>query len=106
MRTVVRHIVRFSRDRKARLYWAACICLLVVAARLRFHALPEHYLRHGEAVAANNAMGTFSETIAKTRYRNSSPLLYPLALWVVQKVDISIFRVRVLTVCVAAQTGP
>ena len=96
MRTVIRPIVRFSRDRKARLYCAACVCLLMVAVGLRFHALPEHYLRHDEAVAANNAMGTFSETISNTRCCNSSPILYPLALWVVQKVNVSVFSVRVL----------
>ena len=96
MRTAIRSIVRFSCDRKARLYCAACVCLLVVAAGLRFHALPEHYLWLDEAKAANYSRGTFSEVIANTRCCNSSPLLYPLALWVVQQVDVSAFSVRVL----------
>ena len=96
MRTVIRPIVRFSRDRKARLYCAACVCLLMVAVGLRFHALPEHYLWLDEAKAANYSRGTFSEVIANTRCCNSSPLLYPLALWVVQQVDVSAFSVRVL----------
>ena len=41
MRAVARRIVRFSRDRKACLYYAACVVLLVAAAGLRFHDLSE-----------------------------------------------------------------
>ena len=96
MRTVIRPIVRFSRDRKARLYCAACVCLLMVAVGLRFHALPEHYLWYDEAAAANFSRGTFSETISNTRCCNSSPILYPLALWVVQKVESTPFSLRVV----------
>ena len=96
MRTVMRNIARFSRDRKARLYCAACVCLLMVAVGLRFHALPEHYLWYDEAAAANFSRGTFSEIISNTRRYNSAPILYPLALWGVQKVNVSVFSVRVL----------
>ena len=96
IRTVARRIVRFSHDRKARLYYAACVVLLVVAAGLRFHDLPEKSLRHDEAVTANISSGALSEVIGGTRYGNSSPILYPLALYAVQKVDVSAFSVRVL----------
>ena len=96
MRTVARNIVRFSRDRKARLYCAACVCLLMVAVGLRFHALPEHYLWPDEAAVANSSRGTFSETISNTRRYNSAPILYPLALWVVQKVESTPFSLRVV----------
>ncbi len=72
------------------------MCLLVVAAGLRFYNLPEGSVSHDEAVAANNSRGALSEVVSNTRHRNSSPILYPLALWAVQKVDVSAFSVRVL----------
>ena len=75
---------------------AAFVCLLVVAAGLRFYDLPEKSLRYDEAVAANNSSGTLSEVVSNTRNRNSSPILYPLALWAVQKVNVSAFSIRVL----------
>ena len=96
MHTVARRIVRFSRDHKTRLYYAACVVLLVVAAGLRFHDLPGKSLRHDEAAAANISRGALSEVIPGTRYRNSSPILYPLALWAVQQVESTPFSVRVL----------
>ncbi len=79
-----------------RLALAAFVCLLLVAAGLRFYDLPGDYLRGDEKVAADNSSGTLSEVVHNTRNRNSSPLLYPLALWVVQKVDVSAFSLRVL----------
>ena len=79
-----------------RLALAAFVCLLLAAAGLRFYGLPGHYLWGDEATAANNAGGALTEVIPNTRCCNSSPILYPLALWVVQKVDVSIFSVRVL----------
>ena len=96
MCAMVRRIADFSRDRKTRLYYAACICLLVAAAGLRFHDLSEHQLRFDEAVVANHSKGTFSETIFNTRYRHSSPILYPLVLYAVQKVESSIFSIRIV----------
>ena len=96
MRAMARRIVRFSQDHKTRLYYAACICLLVAAAGLRFHDLSEHQLRFDEAVVANYSKGTFSETIFNTRYRHSSPILYPLVLYAVQKVESSIFSIRIV----------
>ena len=81
---------------KTHLYHAACVCLLVAAAGLRFHDLAGHSLDNDEAVAANNSSGSLSEVVLNTRNRNSSPILYPLALWAVQKVDVSNSSVRVL----------
>ena len=96
MRAMTRRIVDFGRDRKTRLYYAACVVLLVAAAGLRFHDLSEHQLRFDEAAAANYSKGTFSETISNTRYHNSSPILYPLVLYAVQKVESTIFSVRIV----------
>ena len=96
IRTVARRIIRFSRDHKARLYYAACVCLLVVAAGLRFYDLSGKSVWYDEAVASSNASGALSEVVPNTRSSNSSPILYPLALWAVQKVDVSAFSIRVL----------
>ena len=94
--TLARRILSFSRDHQTLLYCAAGICLLVVAAGLRFYDLPDHYLWRDEAVASRNANGALSEVIPNTRSLNSSPILYPLALWAVQQVDVSVFSIRLL----------
>ena len=70
--------------------------LLVVAAGLRFYDLPGQSLRHDEAAAANISRGALSEVIPDTRTSNSSPILYPLALWVVQQVESTPFSIRLL----------
>ena len=87
-----------SQERRRRVdgYWAACICLLLVAAVLRFHRLPAHSLEHDEAVVTNHTSGTLSEVISNTRHDNSSPILYPLILWGVQKIARTPFSVRVM----------
>ena len=96
MHTVARRIIRFSRDHKACLYYAACVCLLVVAAGLRFHDLSGKSLRHDEAAAANISRGTLSEVISGTRCCHSSPILYPLVLYSVQQVESTPFSIRVV----------
>ena len=42
--------------------------------------------------------------VPNTRHRNSSPILYPLALWAVQKVDVSAFSIRVLPAAASVLT--
>ena len=96
MRAMARRIADFSRDRKTRLYYAAGICLLVAAAGLRFHDLAERQLSFDDAATANYSRGTFSEVISNTRHHNSSPILYPLILYAVQKVESTIFSVRIV----------
>ncbi len=96
MRAMARRIVDFGRDRKTRLYYAACVVLLVAAAGLRFHDLSERSLRYDEAVAANNSSGALSEVVPNTRRRNSSPILYPLVLWAIQQVESTAFSVRIV----------
>ena len=95
MRAALRRIADFGRNRKACLYYAACVVLLVAAAGLRFHDLSEKTVSHDEAVAANNSRDSLSEVVSNTRCCNSSPILYPLVLYGVQKVEISPFSVRV-----------
>ena len=88
--------VRFSRDRKMRLYYAACVVLLIAAAGLRFHDLSEKSLRNDEAAAADISRGALSGVISGTRYGNSSPILYPLVLYAVQKVESTPFSIRIV----------
>ncbi len=78
--------------------------LLLLAAGLRFYDLPESSLSHDEAAAANISRVALSEVIPGTRNSNSSPILYPLALWAVQKVDVSAFSVRVLPAAASVLT--
>ncbi len=81
---------------RERLVLAACVGLLVAAAALRFYDLPGGSIWYDEAVATDNVSGSLREVVPNTRARNSSPILYPLALWAVQKVNVSIFSVRLL----------
>ena len=66
------------------------------AAGLRFHDLSEKSLRHDEAATTNISRGTRSEVISGTRCCNSSPILYPLVLYVVQKVERHALQLRVV----------
>lgn len=81
---------------ESRLYYAACVVLIVLAAGLRFHDLPSTSLRHDEAVAATNTQGTISEVVGNTRNRNSSPILWPLGLWAIQKIESSHVSLRIV----------
>ena len=78
--------------------------LLVVAAGLRFYDLPGNSLSHDEAAAANISRGALSEVIPGTRTGNSSPILYPLTLWVVQQVESTPFSVRLLPAAASVLT--
>ena len=82
---------------KTRLYFSACVCLLLVAAALRFYDLPGKGVWGDDARAANNSLlGGLEEVIENTRNRNSSPILYPLVLYVVQKVESSPLSIRIV----------
>ena len=81
---------------ETRLYYAACLILIIVAAGLRFHDLPSNSLRHDEAVAANNTRDTLGEVLPNTRARNSSPILWPLGLWAIQKIESSHISLRIV----------
>lgn len=90
---------------KGRRYVIACACLLVVAGGLRFYDLGGHEMRYDEAVTALNSRGAFSDLIENVRYSvindvrygNTSPILYPLALWAVQRVESTEFSVRFMS---------
>ena len=95
---------RMSARDKTRLYYAAAICLLVVAAALRFYDLPGNFITFDEAVAANNSRGSLSSVLARTRDSNSSPILYPLVLYAVQKVESSPLSVRIVPAAASVLT--
>ena len=84
---------------------AAGACAVVVAgAALRFHGLGDPSLGGDEAVAARLAQGTFGELVRKIQHHHSTPLLHPLLLWLVQKVEISNFSVRLLPAAASSLT--
>ena len=78
----------------ARRYVIAGVCLLIVAVSLRFYNLSESSLRFDEAKAALNAGGAIYDVVLYTRDESASPILYPLALWAVQKAASTDFSVR------------
>ena len=85
-----------ARVSPERLALAAFVCLLAVAPGLRFYDLPGNSVWYDEVVASRNSSGALSEVVSNTRCCNTSPILYPLALWAVQKVDVSALSIRVL----------
>ena len=102
--TLARRIFSFSRDHQTLLYYAVGVCLLVAAAGLRFYDLPGNSLSHDEAAAANISRGAPLEVIYGTRCCNSSPILYPAALWAVQQVESTPFSVRLLPAAASVLT--
>ena len=85
-----------SSGRSTRWYYAAALALLMVAAFLRFYQLPASDLGFDEAVVANNSAGSLYETLHLTRLQNSSPILYPLALYGIQKIERSHLTIRLI----------
>ncbi len=85
-----------ARVSPERLALAAFLCLLIAAAALRFYDLPGNSAWLDEAAAANLSRGTIREVVSGTRGSNSAPILYPLALWAVQKVESTPLSIRVL----------
>ena len=90
----------------ARRYAVGGACLLIVAAALRFYDLGANSLWHDEAVAAIIAQGTLSEAVinAGTSYSNTSPPLYLIALWAVQKVASTEFSLRFMSAAASLLT--
>ena len=80
----------------ARRYVIAGVCLLIAAGALRFYNLSGSSLWHDEAIASLIARGTLSDVVinAGTRYSSTMPALYPMALWAVQKAQISELSIR------------
>ena len=98
----LRNLLRRAGGRDG--YLVACLCLLAVATALRFHQLGEPWLHYDETLAALHGQGTFEEVLERTRYGNTSPLLNPLILHAVQKLDRSPFTLRAASALASALT--
>ena len=99
--------ITLARLRRAGVGWqlAAALALLAAAAAARFYNLADDGLRYDEALAALNSRGTLSDVLDKTRFVNSSPIAYPLALWAVQKVETgSVWAVRAMPAAASVGT--
>lgn len=86
----------YDRCRAGGWYYPAALLLLVIAAALRFYDLPGNTVYHDEAVASFYARGTFAEFLDNTRAKNASAIVYLLLLFLVQKVEISAFSIRIV----------
>ena len=93
-----------SAPRGELFYFVVGLCLVVVAAWLRFRGLSVNSLWGDEAVAANNSRGSLQEVLPNTRNHNSSPILYPLILYAVQLVESTAFSVRAVPAAAGTMT--
>ena len=98
----IRNLLRRAGGRDG--YLVACLCLLVVATALRFSRLDHQVLKFDEVVAVLHADGSFAEVLEGTRFDNTSPILHPLILYLVQKLDRSPFTLRALSALASALT--
>ena len=85
--------------------WAiGCVCLLIVAGALRFYELGANSLWYDEAITSLHSRVELSEFVEVNRHGidnvtrdgTNGPILYPLALWAVQRVESTNFSVRFL----------
>lgn len=63
------------------------ILVVAVAAGLRLYYIESRSLWFDEAMAVNLSKGSIQEVIENTRNWNSSPILFPTILWLVEKVS-------------------
>ena len=84
------------RRRAIRWYYAAAVILLIVAAFLRFYELPEPDLGNDEAVGVLFSSGSLYETVYSIRCCFTSPILHPLALYGIQKIERSELTIRLI----------
>ncbi len=76
------------------IYVILSLLLLLTAATLRFHDLSQRSMWIDEAAAAIYSQGSLAQTVDNTRHHNTSPLVYPLILYALQKVERSAGSVR------------
>ena len=91
---VARGWSRLLTNRGEALYYAACICIVVFAVLSRFYGLTQHAANHDEAIVANHAKRTIEQVLHLTRCCDTSPILNPSILYLVQKMEISKLAIR------------
>ena len=79
-----------------RCYVIGGVCLLIAAGALRFYNLPGAALRYDEIAVALISRESLAEVLGYTRQTHHIPILYPLALWAVQKASVSELGVRIV----------
>ena len=90
---------------KNRLYYAAALCLIIAAAALRFYGITDVFLDGDELRSALwSRQDTIAEVLDSTRSGNASPILYPLVLYAVQKVESSPLSVRIVPAAASVLT--
>jgi uncharacterized membrane protein len=77
-------------------YLLSSMAIIVLATILRLHNLGGTSLWFDEAVYATNANAPFSEFLHKTRTINSSPIILPLAFWILGDSIQTAFWIRFL----------
>ena len=84
-----------SQAVQERWYLTAGICLILASAWLRFYGLTDHGPR-GDELNLLGMQGSFAEMLAFTRSYHGAPVLWPIGLWIIQKIDVSFFSLRVI----------
>jgi len=77
-------------------YLLASLAIVLLATILRLHNLGNTSLWFDEAIYATNANAPFSEFLHKTRTINSSPIILPLAFWILGDSIQTAFWIRFL----------
>lgn len=85
-------------------YVAAACVVVSIGVALRFHDLGDPSLGGDEALAAWVARGSLEELVRKTQRFYTAPITSPLLLWLVQKIEISNFSVRLPSAAASSLT--
>ena len=93
-----------SAPRGELFYFVVGLCLVVVAAWLRFRGLSVNSLWYDEAITANYSRGSLLGALGNTRNYDTFPILYPLILYAVQLVESTTFSVRAVPAAAGTMT--
>ena len=77
-----------------RAFLLVSVLIVLFAVALRIYHIGQRSLWFDEAVAANISRGTLAEALTLTRAEHSAPIVHPLLLYAVEKVDAGPLAVR------------
>jgi hypothetical protein len=77
-----------------RAFLLVSVLIILFAVALRSYHIAQRSLWYDEAVAANISRGTLAEALTLTRAEHSAPIVHPLLLYAVEKVDAGPLAVR------------